>query len=389
MIYNSLRLELTGVCNYQCLYCHASEKNTKLYRKQQLSFGRMLQLISEAKALGVKNFILTGGEPFLNKNWDRIAEYCGQDSRVVISTNGSHFTEENLNKLKKLPQVSEFRTSLDGLETNDIIREGSNYRESIDAIKRIKEYLPDSKIMVQTVLYKQNIAELVPLYEELKKLKISRWRLSQLWKTVRTKNNAHILNFSDYDLMFDIYENIIKRYQLDNFPFRLGIDNVYDSFITKEDYVDMDLNTHPCLYEFDYLCINANGDIIFCPALNKPMANVKSQSIKDAVENSEWFSDFKRITIESLNCKGCRYIKICGGGCRADALRWMGNIRAEDVNSCCMMVRVEKRIVPLLTTEEQKAYNNLIDIKGYYPRVEGDNIEEVINNHERRAKKWH
>lgn len=34
--YNSLRLELTGVCNYQCLYCHASEKNTKSYRKQQL-----------------------------------------------------------------------------------------------------------------------------------------------------------------------------------------------------------------------------------------------------------------------------------------------------------------------------------------------------------------
>jgi len=388
MNYNSLRLELTGVCNYQCLYCHASGKNTKSYQKQQLSFARMLQLIDEAKELGVTNFILTGGEPFLNKNWDKIVAYCGQDSRVVISTNGSCFTKENLHRLKQLPQAREFRTSIDGLKTNDIIREGSSYLKSIEAIKKVKKYLPDSRIMVQTVVYKQNITELMPLYEELKRLKISRWRLSQLWKTIRTKNNARILNFSDYDLMFNIYEDIIKRYQQDNFPFRLGIDNVYDSFITKEDYVDMNLNTHPCLYEFDYLCINSNGDIIFCPALNKPMANVKNQSIKDAVKNSEWFSDFKKITIESLNCRGCRYVKICGGGCRADALKWLGDIKAEDINSCCIITRVEKRIVPLLTIEEQKAYNNLIDETGYYPYIEGNNIEEIANNYERRDKKW-
>src|SRR3989344_5175625 len=122
-MFNSARLELTGACDMKCLYCHAGEKNTARYRQEELSHTRWLETIDECKQLGVTSFILTGGEPFLYSRWPEIIEACGPNVRVVISTNGKHFSQENIAVLSSFPQVQEFRTSLDGLSTNDIIRE--------------------------------------------------------------------------------------------------------------------------------------------------------------------------------------------------------------------------------------------------------------------------
>ncbi|PJB18262.1 hypothetical protein CO115_04855 [Candidatus Falkowbacteria bacterium CG_4_9_14_3_um_filter_36_9] len=226
--------------------------------------------------------------------------------------------------------------------------------------------------------------EIPNLYKLLKKLGIYRWRLSQLWKTVRTEKNRDILNFSEYDKMFSLYADLISRHQGDGKPFMFSIDNVYYSWIDKEDYAPMSLSGHPCSYNYEFLCVNANGDLIFCPALNLPFASVKEQTIKEATVNSKWLSDFKNITVGSLSCGNCRYIKICGGGCRADSRRWLGTIKAIDPNSCCMMPRIEKRILPLLGEEEQKAFRSLINQDGSFPLIQGRNIQEATKSPERR-----
>lgn len=379
-MFNSVRIELTGRCDMKCLYCHAGDKNTACYIQDELTHDRWLEIIQECKNLGVKNFILTGGEPFLYQCWPELVEACGSDVRVVISTNGKHFSEANLAILAELPQIKEFRTSIDGLATNDIIRDGSSYVESLQNLECLKQRFPDKKVMIQTVVYQQNLPEIFLLYESLRMIGIHCWRLSQLWKTVRTEKNRDILNFSDYEKMFDFFAEVIKTHQQDGKPFLLRIDNVYYSWIEKEDYAPMDLCGHPCSYNFNFLCVNANGDLIFCPALNVPFASVKNQSVKDAVDRSAWFKNFKALTVQSLGCGNCRYIKICGGGCRADALRWLGKVGMIDPNSCCMMPRIEKRILPLLGDGERKAFEALINQKGSYPVITGSNIEQAVRS---------
>lgn len=376
-MFNSARLELTGSCDIKCLYCHAGEKNSACYKDQEIPYQRWLEIILECKDLGVSNFILTGGEPFLYSRWPEIIRACGQNVRVIISTNGRHFSEKNIAILSELSQVKEFRTSIDGLATNDIIRDGSSYRESLETIARVKENFPDKKIMVQTVTYEQNLPEISDLYERLKKLGIYRWRLSQLWKTVRTEKNRNILNFSEYDKMFSLYADLIGKHQGDGKPFMFSIDNVYYSWIDKEDYAPMSLSGHPCSYNFGFLCVNANGDLVFCPALNLPFSSIKEQSIKEAIKNSKWLNDFKKITVDSLGCGNCRYIKICGGGCRADSQRWLGTTKAIDPNSCCMMPMIEKNILPLLGIGERTAFLSLINENGDFPVIYGRNVEEA------------
>lgn len=377
-MFKSVRLELTGKCDMKCLYCHAGEKNIACYHHDELPHERWIEIIDECKKMGVTDFILTGGEPFLYKRWPEIIEACGQKTRVIISTNGNHFSEDNIQILSSFSQVREFRTSIDGLSTNDIIRDGSSYKESLNTIALLKDKLPDKEIMIQTVVYRQNIPEIIPLYEELKRKNIDCWRLSQLWKTVRTEKNRDIVDFSDYDKMFDLYADVIKRHQIDGKLFLLRIDNVYYSWIDKEDYAPMNLYGHPCEYNFDFLCINANGDIIFCPALNVPMTSIKNLKIEDAMSESVWLKEFKNITVNSLRCGNCRYIKICGGGCRADALRWFGKTNMIDPNACCLMPRIETKILPLLAKEERDAYMFLINQEGKFPTISGRNIEDAI-----------
>ena len=377
-MFESVRLELTGRCDMKCLYCHASEKNTTRYNCDELSHERWLEMVNECKDLGVKNFIITGGEPFLYQRWPEIVAACGQDARVVFSTNGKHFTSDNLAIIESFPQIKEFRTSIDGLATNDIIRDGSSYIESLDNVRKLRQKFPDRKVMIQTVVYRKNLAEIFALYQILKGIGIYCWRLSQLWKTVRTEKNRGILDFSDYEEMFDAFAEIIRMHQQDGKPFLLRIDNVYYSWIDKEDYAPMDLCGHPCAYNFNFLCINANGDLIFCPALNKPYASVKTKKIKEAVRESDWLREYKAITVQSLGCENCRYVKICGGGCRADSLRWLGKVSMADPNSCCMMPRIETKILPLLGEGEREAFKALIDQKGRFPRIKGENIEQAI-----------
>ncbi|MDR3559410.1 MAG: radical SAM protein [Candidatus Pacebacteria bacterium] len=373
-----MRLELTGRCSLRCVYCHAGHLNNPELFKDELPLERLLRLVDEAKEMGINEFTITGGEPFLNLGWPQVIESCGEGSRVHISTNGEHFTEENVRIIHSLPQVREIRTSLDGFESNDRVRKGNSGRRTLETLKRLRREFPDKGLMVQTTCYRQNMSELESLYDELKEVGITRWRLSQLWKTELSEINKGQVDYADYDEMFHVYKKVITRFQADGRPFRLGIYNVYDSDITSEDYVDMDLNVHPCKYQYRYLCVKTNGNLIFCPALNIPMGSVRGMSIREALAKSQWLDNFGKLTVDSVQCAGCRYIKLCGGGCRADALGWFSKMNAIDPNSCCLMVRVEKEIIPMLSPDEQAAYNRLIDRDGNLPVARGKNILEAV-----------
>lgn len=378
-MYKSLRIEITGRCNLKCLYCHAARLNTVAAIGEELDTQRILSLIDEAKALGCQEFTLIGGEPFVNQNWPVIVEKCGSDSVVNITTNGHFFNERTITRIQELPQIQEFRISLDGLASHDLVRVGSNHKQVLATIANMISLFPERRIAVQTTCSQQNLSELLDLYEELKRIGVFRWRISQLWRFGRTKENEGLLEFADYDEMFVIYKQLIQRFHTDGKPFRMGIYNVYNSQITAEDYAEMNLDTHPCLYHFGSICVKASGELTFCPALDLPFASVKSQSLNDALE-TPWLTEFKQMTTRSVSCGNCRYIKLCGGGCRADAFAWLGDIRELDPISCCLMTRVERDIVPILAADEQAKYHNLINHHGDMPPVSGKNVEEAVRS---------
>lgn len=87
-----LRLAVTDRCNLRCFYCMPAEGIDYVPRQDLLSYEEMLRLTRIFVQLGVNKIRLTGGEPFVRKNFygflKRLTKIDGLD-KIAITTNGA------------------------------------------------------------------------------------------------------------------------------------------------------------------------------------------------------------------------------------------------------------------------------------------------------------
>jgi len=93
----SLRLSVTDRCNLRCLYCMPEEDYVWLPRQELLSFEELVRLVDIFTEVGVTRLRLTGGEPLLRHNLDRLVAMLARNSRIsdlAMTTNGVLFAEQ-------------------------------------------------------------------------------------------------------------------------------------------------------------------------------------------------------------------------------------------------------------------------------------------------------
>src|SRR5580700_1099570 len=78
----SLRLSVTDRCNLRCLYCMPEEDYVWLPREELLSFEELARVVEIFTGLGVSRVRLTGGEPLLRQNLDRLIAMLARNPRV-------------------------------------------------------------------------------------------------------------------------------------------------------------------------------------------------------------------------------------------------------------------------------------------------------------------
>ncbi|HWM76963.1 MAG TPA: radical SAM protein, partial [Methylomirabilota bacterium] len=87
----NLRLSVTDRCNLRCQYCMPEEEYVWLPRGDVLSFEEMAQLVDVFTDLGVDKVRLTGGEPLLRRDLDRLVRLLADNPRLrdlALTTNG-------------------------------------------------------------------------------------------------------------------------------------------------------------------------------------------------------------------------------------------------------------------------------------------------------------
>ena len=90
-----LRISVTDRCNFRCVYCMPKEVYGRdfhfLERRELLTFEEIARIARVFSSLGVEKIRLTGGEPLLRRDLDRLvamlAEIPGLD--LTLTTNGS------------------------------------------------------------------------------------------------------------------------------------------------------------------------------------------------------------------------------------------------------------------------------------------------------------
>lgn len=93
----NLRLSVTDRCNLRCQYCMPEEEYVWLPRDDVLSFEEMTQLVDVFADLGVDKVRLTGGEPLLRRDLDRLVRLLAANPRLrdlALTTNGVLLAEQ-------------------------------------------------------------------------------------------------------------------------------------------------------------------------------------------------------------------------------------------------------------------------------------------------------
>lgn len=88
---NSLRISVTDRCNIRCRYCMPEDDYVWLPRSSILSFEEIDRLVGIFTRLGVTKLRLTGGEPLLRQNLDRLVSMLSRRPEVkdlALTTNG-------------------------------------------------------------------------------------------------------------------------------------------------------------------------------------------------------------------------------------------------------------------------------------------------------------
>jgi cyclic pyranopterin phosphate synthase len=119
---HDLRISVTDRCTFRCTYCMPKEVFGRDYvflsRQELLSFEEIERLTRVFVRLGTRKVRLTGGEPMLRRDFEKLVEMlAGIDGLedIAMTTNGSLMTPERARALKEAG-LNRVTVSLDSLD---------------------------------------------------------------------------------------------------------------------------------------------------------------------------------------------------------------------------------------------------------------------------------
>jgi MoaA/NifB/PqqE/SkfB family radical SAM enzyme len=162
----------TYKCNLPCKHCENSTiNNTDEEKYRKLGILEYKKMILNLK-MWLNQFQLTisGGEPFLKEYIIELLKYCKTLSITPrIMTNGTLINRKMAKEIVK-NNLAEIIISIDGLEkTHDELRGKGSFQLTSNVIKYIRQLDKNFPISIKAVIWKNNIKDLIPLTEWIKK----------------------------------------------------------------------------------------------------------------------------------------------------------------------------------------------------------------------------
>ena len=151
-------LEITSLCNLKCVHCYLGT-DTPPERKalKEMSTAKILAVLDEITEAGCLDLLLTGGEPFLRKDFNIIYSHAKKNGLLVtVFSNGTLVTDKIVSLFEDLPPQA-VEISLYGA-TGETYEKISGVRGSYDKCLKGIQLLLDANInlKLKTILMTLN-----------------------------------------------------------------------------------------------------------------------------------------------------------------------------------------------------------------------------------------
>jgi AdoMet-dependent heme synthase len=298
-----LVLFINSICNMKCEHCFYW---TALNKRDDLSFEEIVAL---SESLGsIENLNLSGGEPFLRKEF---AAICTQFIRknavrqIYVPTNG-YFTDRTIAAIQAVlenPELDLFvaELSLDGMpEFHDKFRDAKNSftkaMETYDALAALQATDPRLRIHSISTATQVNIAEIRELTKYLFERcpQMDHHNLAIIRGDRKNKSLIRPVT-KEYEDLYDY----VRRLWAPREEGRYG--SMVEPMLqwAKIETIEQDRQVVPCLAGKISGVVYANGDVGVCE-IHQPIGNLRKNTFPEI-----WQSDEARALRESIARKEC------------------------------------------------------------------------------------
>lgn len=221
------------------------------------------------------------------------------------------------------------------------------------------------RIFINTMAVRTTLDEMDALYDWMASHpSVKGWRigLPKVLGRYREFHGSLELEFSE---VIAVFKRLLERWLADRPSFRLELSDFFRTDSLETGLEDHQPDDNPCKYALSNLSIKPDGTAAFCASLEIHEPAVLGNVVRDGLAGV-WYGArhraFRSARLGDLrDCAECRYARLCGGGCRSNALLSYGDIRARDPRACVAMEMLEREIIPALPVEFRGRIGELID----------------------------
>lgn len=232
-----LRLAVTDRCNLRCQYCMPAQGIDIVPRKELLTFKEMYRITRVLSELGVNKVRLTGGEPFVRKDFVKFLEslsYNKNLEQINITTNGA-LISNYISELEDL-NINSINLSIDSLKKEKFAK--ITRRDVFPEVYKTFELLEKSKlnlklnVVVQSGFNTDEITDFVELskdkniavrfIEEMPFNGEGQREINEVWNFNKIFNHIE-QNYSEIEKVKSGKSSTSVNFRVDNYKGTFGI----------------------------------------------------------------------------------------------------------------------------------------------------------------------
>ncbi len=195
-----LILDQNNVCNFKCKMCQVHSEGNAFVPGYFTALDQLNSCLPWAEQITLGGT----GEPLMHPMLGELLAHKTPDTHVTINTNASLVTKH----ADQLAKIDEIDVSFDGdnPETFETLRLGGNFEKTLEAIRHLKQLYPDKMILLNIVLSRLNVDELLGMAQWAKRLGVTYLALNPIY----TDGALHFLRLrtSDRQVMFEQFRRI-------------------------------------------------------------------------------------------------------------------------------------------------------------------------------------
>ena len=324
----SLFLHITRRCNLKCPHCYVGDSDSSII---DLPKKVIFELIDELINNGGNGLTISGGEPLLHPDINKILLYASKKLTVRLLTNG---TKINSTMAKFIADNNIYvQISLDGSTEalHDSIRGTGSYKKILRAIEELQKYNAGNKLNLCTTLMKKNQSDWKQMINFAEKNEILLHRFLHLREIGRANNHpmAQALTSNEYE-KFISHISKLQRDKQQKIELTCGMSGLLlkmpEEFQTDDIWCPVGR----------MVVIDTNGDAFPCVLLMRDkyrLGNIYDQNIIE-ISKAKPMKDICGILVKRRHiiekCRCCSFKNLCQAGCMGQALDHNNSVMTTD-----------------------------------------------------------